>query len=227
MLYKLSTIAEDVDVQIAPILGVTVATIAGSFKILYDDQYRFQKVISELKGFRFQILDLRIKFNALSASLEFIFSSRSLLDVWDDVAAHLDTVTVADDMSSLPAPQSQQLKEAWAKATTDAKDYIDVLQRSAPGSSVESHRVISAKFNATPKVPTTEEEVCLHRLAAVHGHDALCAPGRFPLLVNPSIDNPLRSSNDEKTIETVLGCVYYTIIFKSQDVYIQCIQASS
>jgi hypothetical protein len=166
-------------VQIAPILGVTVATIAGSFKSLYDDQRRHQKIVSDLEGFHFRTQDLKTKFDALSTSLKIIsLSSRNLLDVWDDVAARLRRVnTVTDDTILVPAPQAQQLKNAWANVTADAKNYIDLLQSSAPGSSVESHRVITAKFNATPKVPTTEEEVRLHKLAAAHGLDALCASG--------------------------------------------------
>ena len=165
--------------QIAAILGVTITTIAGSFKSLFDDQLRLQRIISSLKGLRTRTQDLKTRFVALSAGLKtVVIGSQSLLNVWDDVAARMDAV--AGDTDSVPASQAQQLKNAWAKVATDAKDFIDVLQRSTsdlPGatsaSAVESHRVITAKFNSIPKVPITAAEIRLHKLAAAHGHDAL------------------------------------------------------
>ena len=166
--------------QIAAILGVTLTTITGSFKSLFDDQLRLQRIISSLKGLRTRAQDLKTRFVALSGSLKTVSTgSQSLLNVWDDVAARMGTV--AEDTDSVPAPEAKQLKNAWAKVATDAKDYIDVLQRPASGtanaSAVESHRVIIAKFNAIPKVPITAAEIRLHKLAAAHGHDALYAPG--------------------------------------------------
>jgi len=176
-LYKLASNAEDSDVQIAAILGVTITTVAGSFKSLFDDQLRLQKIISSLKGLRTRTQDLKTRFVALSAGLKTVsIGSKSLLDVWDDVSARLSTV--AEDTNSVPAPQAEQLKKAWAKVAADAKDYIDTLQKpgTARASAVESHRVITAKFNAIPKVPITAAEIRLHKLSAVHGHDALYAP---------------------------------------------------
>lgn len=169
--------------QIAAILGVTITTIAGSFESLFSDRLRLQRIISSLKGLRTRTQDLKTRFVALSVGLKTVsIGSQSLLDVWDDVAARMGTV--AEDTNSVPAPQAGQLKNAWAQVATDAKDYIHILQRSgsdlpntASASAIESHRVITAKFNAIPKVPITAAEIRLHKLAAVHGHDALYAPG--------------------------------------------------
>jgi len=181
-LYKLASNAEDSDVQIAAILGVAITTVAGSFKSLFNDQLRLQKIISSLKGLRTRTQDLKTRFVALSAGLKTVsIGSKSLLDLWDDVSARMSTV--AEDTNSVPTPQAEQLKTAWAKVASDAKDYIDTLQRpgsdlpgTARASAVESHRIITAKFNAIPKVPITAAEIRLHKLAATHGHDALYAP---------------------------------------------------
>ena len=204
-MYKLASTDEDADVQIAAILGVTVQTTAGSFKNLFDDQHRLQKIISSLKGLLTRIQDLKTKFVALSVGLKNVsINSQSLLDAWDDVAARMPVGTVTDHMNLDPLHQPQQLKNAWAKVAIDAKDYIDVLQRSSsnlPGSvsanAVESHRVTTAKFNAFPKVPITENEIHLHKLAVAHGHNGLvCAPG-------PSSRS--RENLEEKVVEKVLG----------------------
>ena len=168
--------------QIAAILGVTITTIAGSFKNLFNDRLRLQKIISSLKGLRTRTQDLKTRFVALSAGLKTVsISSKSLLHVWDDVAARMGTV--AEDMDPVHASQSRLLKNAWSKVATESKDYIDVLHRSttdlpgtATASSVESHRVITAKFNAFPKVPITADEIRLHKLVSVKGHDSLSTP---------------------------------------------------
>lgn len=176
-MYKLASSAEDSDVQIAAILGVTIATVAGSFKNLFNDQLRLQKIISSLKGLRTRTQNLKTRFVALSAGLKTVsIGSKSLLDVWDDVSARM--ITVAEDTNSVPASQAEQLKKAWAKVASDAKNYIDTLQM--PGttraSAIGSHRVITAKFNAIPKVPITAAEIRLYKLAAVYGHDVLYSP---------------------------------------------------
>ena len=203
-MFKLASTAEDADVQIAAILGVTVQTIGGSFKNLFHDWHRLQKTISSLKGLLTRIQVLKTRFVALSDGLKNVsINSQSLLDAWDDVAARMGTVT--DDMNLESARQAEQLKNAWAKVAIDAKDYIDVLQRSSsdlPGSvsanAVESHRVTTSKFNAFPKVPITENEIHLHKLAVVRGHDGLCAPG-------PSSRSESRKNLEEKVVEKVLG----------------------
>lgn len=158
-------------------------------------------------------------------------SSKSLLD---DVAAHMSTIS--EDMDLVPAPQAEQLKKAWAKVATDAKDYINILQRpisDLPGTSstsaVESHHVITAKFNAIPKVPITGAKIHLYKLAATYVQtrysicprtlkplwDQCCCQVNFPLLVNLPIykcSHPSCSSADDKVLETVLGCAYHTTI---------------
>ncbi|KJA22823.1 hypothetical protein HYPSUDRAFT_138659 [Hypholoma sublateritium FD-334 SS-4] len=58
----------------------------------------------------------------------------------------------------------------------DAKSYIDALQQTVSAkatSAVASHQVLSAKFSAIPKVPCTDAEIRLHKLAAAYGCDIL------------------------------------------------------
>ena len=188
--------------QIAFILGVPITTISGSFKGLYSVRLRLQNIIASLENFRTQTQDLKTRFVALSAALKTVsITSQSLIDVWVDVAARMGTV--AEDMDRIPAPKAQQLKNAWAKVATDAKEFIDVLQSFAfVTASTEFHRVITVKFNENPEVPTTADEIRLHRSAAVHGHDAPSTPHKN--------SHPLRSSDDEKVFETILKCAYYT-----------------
>lgn len=177
-LYKLASTAEESDVQIAAILGVTISTIAGSFKNLFADQARLQKIISSLKGLRTRTQELKTRFVALSADLKTVsVSSKDLLDVWDDVAARMGSV--AEDTNFVAPPLAAQLKTAWAKVAADAKNYIDVLQQTVAAkatSAVASHQALTAKFNAIPKVPCTGPEIRLHKLAAAHGCDVLHAP---------------------------------------------------
>lgn len=173
-LYKLASTAEESDVQIAAILGVTISTVAGSFKNLFDDQARLQRIITSLKGLRTRTQDLKTRFVALSAGLKTVsVGSKSLLDVWDDVAARMGSVAETTDL--VAPPQATQLKAAWAKVAADAKSYIDALQQtvSAKASAVASHQVLATKFNAIPKVPCTGPEIRLHKLAAAHGCDVL------------------------------------------------------
>ena len=90
---------------------------------MFDDQLRLQKIISSLKGLLSRTQDLKTRFVALSAGLKIVsISSRSLLDVWDDVAARLGPAI--DDMDLIPASQAQQLKRSRmrAKVAIDAKD---------------------------------------------------------------------------------------------------------
>ena len=160
--------------QIAALLNVAITTISGSFKSLFDNKLRLQKIISSLKGLRTRIRDLKTRFVALSAGLETVsISSQNLLDIWDDVAARMDAV--AENKDSVPAPEAEQLKNAWAKVASDAKQYINTVSTST----VESHRVLTAKINAIPKFPINADEIRLHKLAAVYGDPvsalALCS----------------------------------------------------
>ena len=171
-MYKLASTAEDSDVQIAAILGVTVSTVAGSFKDLFNDQFRLQQIITSLKGLRTRTEDLKQRFTALSAALKTVaIGSKSLLDVWDDVAARL--TSVVEDTSVVSPEQASQIKNEWAKVAADAKKYIDALQESIPPKSraIGSHRALAAKFSAIPKVPLSPAEIRLYKLAAEHGID--------------------------------------------------------
>lgn len=178
-MYKLASTAEDSDVQIAAILGVTISTVTGSFKDLFDDQFRLQQIISSLKGLRTRTEDLKKRFTALSAALKTVaIGSQSLLDVWDDVSARLTSVVEDTDMVS--PEQAAQIKSEWAKVAADAKKYIDTLQESISSKShaIGSHRALGAKFNAIPKVPLTPAEIRLYKLAAEHGIDPYGIHGR-------------------------------------------------
>ncbi|KJA22828.1 hypothetical protein HYPSUDRAFT_185891 [Hypholoma sublateritium FD-334 SS-4] len=203
-LYKLASTAEESDVQIAAILGVTVSTVAGSFRDLFDDQFRLQRVISSLKGLRTRTQDLKTRFVALSAGLKAVSSgSKSLLDVWDDVAARM--VSVAEDTNLVTPPQAAQLTSAWAKVAADAKEYVDILQQtitSKSTSAVASHRVLAAKFNAIPKVPLSAAEIRLYKLAAAHGIDVFHSSASKRL---GHVAFQPAASNDEKVVEAVLG----------------------
>ena len=161
--------------QIAAILGVTISTVAGSFKSLFDDQVRLQRIITSLKGLRTRSQDLKTRFVALSSGLKTVsVSSQSLLDVWDDVAKRMGSVS--EDTNSVADPLATLLKTAWAKVAADAKSYIDALQQTVSSkatSAAASHKVLAAKFSAIPKVPCTDHEIRLHKLAAAHGCDVL------------------------------------------------------
>ena len=81
-LYSLSSSAEGSDVQIAALLGVTVSSIFGSFKSLFEDRHRLEQITGGLQALRNQIDSLRTKFVALSKGLTVVITnSRDLLNV--------------------------------------------------------------------------------------------------------------------------------------------------
>lgn len=199
-LFKLASTAEESDVQISAILGVTISTITGSFKNLFNDQARLQKIISSLEGLRARTEDLKNRFVALSKNLTTTTtSSKTLLDVWADVAGRMDSVK--DNTSTVSETDAQTLTVAWAKVADDATKYINILQQPMSAittSSVSSHQALATRFNALPKVPLTQSEIAFYKLAAAHGQDAPSLSG-FVSAATP------RASSDDATVEKVLG----------------------
>ncbi len=85
-------------------------------------------------------------------------------------------VASSEDTNSVDPALATLLKTAWAKVAADAKSYIDALQQTVSSkatSAVASHQVLAAKFSAIPKVPCSQHEIRLHKLAAAHGCDVL------------------------------------------------------
>ena len=167
-LYKLASTAEDSDVQIASILGVTISTIFGSFKSLFEDRQRLQQILNGLQALRDQISSLKTKFVVLSKSLTIVITnSRDLLSIWDDIAARQDAVGNVTDI--VPGVIAQQITNAWAQVAADARQYAQALTQPTTSAQV-THAIRSAQINANRKVPITAHEIRFHKLAAAVAH---------------------------------------------------------
>lgn len=160
--FNLATSIPDAEVQIAALLKTSIDTIRGSFSALFEDRSRLQKIISGLKDMRTQISSLRTIFSSLKSGLTVVtIDSASLLGVWDDVTARLQTV--ANVQRNASADEVKSLVSAWNKVSADADGYITAIN--APTSS--SFAVRTAKAMAeTPKIPVTKREIQLHRQIA-------------------------------------------------------------
>ncbi|KAF8341736.1 hypothetical protein F5887DRAFT_380707 [Amanita rubescens] len=197
-LYSLSSSPEESDVQVAALLGVTVSSIFGSFKSLFEDRRRLEQILSGLRALRQQISSLKTKFVALSKGLTVVITnSQDLLNVWDDVAARQEAVMGVIDM--VPPVISNQIKSAWVKVSADAKEYADALTQTTSAWSM--HAVRSTQFNTNRKVPITKHEIRLHKMVSALGSSAVVS----------STDTKSRSrkarklNDDEKIVEAVIG----------------------
>ncbi|KAF8326917.1 hypothetical protein F5887DRAFT_1288843 [Amanita rubescens] len=108
-LYSLSSSAEESDVQIAALLGVT------------------SQILSALQALRDQISLLRTKLVALSKGLTVVITnSQQLLNVWDDIAARQGTVAGVTEM--VPPTDSGRLMHAVRSTQFNANPKVPITK---------------------------------------------------------------------------------------------------
>ncbi|KAK7031104.1 hypothetical protein VNI00_013709 [Paramarasmius palmivorus] len=191
--YKLATEASSSKAQIATLLNVTLADVAGTFGNLFQERERLEKVLKGLRALRDQLQKLKAKFTKLSKGLTPVLDdSTSLLDVWGDV--HDRMTPLASDTSMVAPATSTALKDAWSKLAKAASDYVAAI--SSSGRTVAPSQ---ESFSTVTRIPITKEEI-------VMAEWALQQPPSYSLTASYEAPPAYSiSSSDEEVVKKVLN----------------------
>ncbi|EJU00461.1 hypothetical protein DACRYDRAFT_117414 [Dacryopinax primogenitus] len=177
-LFKLAA-GEDGEIQMATMLQVGIDTFKTTFKKLFEEKAKLQKLIDGLTTLQTNLKQIKTMFTTLSKSLTNVLAdSTSLLGIWTDVSDNLGEV---DDVNrKLTAEELEKTGSAWSAASTTAQKYVNAITGtpSKPTSLKNEIRsaVDSKDVPSLQSLPSSKAELALAKYIAQASASGLISP---------------------------------------------------